>query len=96
MTAEEYIVEEYKAIKQENKSLKTDRLKQEEYIEELNHMLWYVLKSAKVIENKDSALALGAYITFDTVWKDEDKADGKLFEKVVQRIKSLNKEQSDE
>lgn len=94
MTAEEYIVEEYQAIRLENLMLKTQLEAANNNCYELDDMLCYLLERAKVVENKDRAL--GAYIIFDTVWKDEDKTDGKLFDKVVQRIKCLNKEQSDE
>lgn len=92
MTAEEYIVEDYQAIKLENLMLKTQLEAANKNCDELDDMLCYLLEYAKIVEAESS---LGGYITIDSIWKDEDNTHGKLFEKVAQRIKCLNKERND-
>ena len=93
MTAEEYIVEEYKTTRLENLMLKTQLEAANKNCYELDDMLCYLLEYAKIVETKSS---LGGYITIGSIWEDEDKTHGELFEKVVQRIKCLNKERNDE
>lgn len=96
MTAEEYIVEEYKATRLENLMLKTQLEAANKNCYELDDMLCYLLESAKIVEAEDSTMSNVGYIAIGNIWEDEDKTNGKLFDKVAQRIKSLNEEQSDE
>lgn len=93
MTAEEYIVEEYQAIRLENLMLKTQLEAANKTCDELNDMICYLLEHAMLVETNRSMVR---NITIGNIWRDEDGTNGKLFEKVVQRIKSLNEEQSDE
>lgn len=88
MTAEEYIVEDYQAIRLENLMLETQLKTTNEICDELRDIIEYILKHSKQPEKESTC----RYISTDYIWEDENK---EIFEKIVKILKKI-KDEADE